>query len=93
MSEEKLNIFFVDPDYRNKISFQELLVIGKFICGEDTPVPLGSVCLNIVNALNNPDKLVVYLRSTFDIDGRKAGSKITSWLDSQLHTIEEKRTE
>lgn len=69
------------------------MIVGKFYRNQDTPTPLGAICLNVVNAVNDCSKLVVYLRSAFDIDGRKAGSKITSWLDAYLHTIEEKRTE
>lgn len=51
------------------------------------------MCLNIQSALSDRKKLVVYLRCQLDVDEKRAGSKSTSWLDPELHTIEEKRTE
>lgn len=38
-------------------------------------------------------KFLVHLSTQFDVDGKNAGSRITSWVDKDLHTLEEKRTE
>ncbi|KAL3270999.1 hypothetical protein HHI36_021500 [Cryptolaemus montrouzieri] len=38
-------------------------------------------------------KFLVHFSSQFNVDGRNAGSRITSWVDRNLHTIEERRTE
>ncbi|KAJ8939320.1 hypothetical protein NQ314_011178 [Rhamnusium bicolor] len=41
----------------------------------------------------NVKKYVIHLSSQFDANGYNAGSRITSWVDRYLHTLEEKRTE
>ncbi|KAK9887594.1 hypothetical protein WA026_023477 [Henosepilachna vigintioctopunctata] len=38
-------------------------------------------------------KFLVHLSCQFDVDGNNAGSRITAWVDRNLHTLEEKRTE
>ncbi|KAF2904558.1 hypothetical protein ILUMI_01605 [Ignelater luminosus] len=38
-------------------------------------------------------KFLVHLSSQFDVDGHNGGSRITAWVDRNLHTLEEKRTE
>lgn len=38
-------------------------------------------------------KFLVHLSSQFDYYGKNAGSRITTWLDKNFHTLEEKRTE
>lgn len=41
----------------------------------------------------NCKKFVVHLSSEFEITGQNAGSSLTSWVDRNFHTIEEKRSE
>lgn len=41
----------------------------------------------------NCKKFVVHLSSQFEVDGRNAGSSLTSWIDRNFHTLEERRTE
>ncbi|KAF5291752.1 hypothetical protein FQA39_LY14240 [Lamprigera yunnana] len=38
-------------------------------------------------------KFLVHVSSKFDVNGYQAGSLITSWVDRNLHTLEEKRSE
>ncbi|KAK4877793.1 hypothetical protein RN001_010299 [Aquatica leii] len=38
-------------------------------------------------------KFLVHLSSEFDVEGNQAGSTITAWVDRNLHTLEEKRSE
>ncbi|XP_050315517.1 ciliogenesis-associated TTC17-interacting protein-like [Anthonomus grandis grandis] len=40
-----------------------------------------------------PKKFVVHLASEFNVEGKNAGSRIVSWVDTYLHTLEERRTE
>ncbi|XP_030754786.1 ciliogenesis-associated TTC17-interacting protein-like [Sitophilus oryzae] len=38
-------------------------------------------------------KFVIHMSSQFDVDGCNAGSRLVTWVDQQLHTLEERRTE
>ncbi|XP_044763028.1 ciliogenesis-associated TTC17-interacting protein [Coccinella septempunctata] len=38
-------------------------------------------------------KFLVHMSTQFNVDGKNAGSRLTSWVDRNLHTLEEKRTE
>lgn len=38
-------------------------------------------------------KFLVHVSSQLDVDGKNGGSKISSWVDRNLHTLEEKRKE
>ncbi|KAH1018382.1 ciliogenesis-associated TTC17-interacting protein isoform X1 [Dendroctonus ponderosae] len=40
-----------------------------------------------------PHKFVVHLSTEFNVDGQNAGSRVISWVDKDLHTLEERRTE
>ncbi|KAF5292643.1 hypothetical protein FQR65_LT11195 [Abscondita terminalis] len=50
------------------------------------------VCLKPRYERNNC-KFLVHLSSQFVVDGKQAGSRITTWVDRNFHTLEEKRLE
>lgn len=41
----------------------------------------------------NCKKFVVHLSCQFEVDGVNAGSSLTSWVDRNFHTLEERRHE
>ncbi|XP_060533875.1 uncharacterized protein LOC132706524 isoform X2 [Cylas formicarius] len=65
---------------------------------EDVEYNIAPSIKNEVNPQREADdhasyKLVVHLSSEFEIEGKNAGSRIVSWVDRNLHTLEERRTE
>lgn len=98
---EPLERKFIEPSYVDRLNIpseddfwaeRNSLALEKIGSGEsEETVKYLEEAAERVKRKNT--KFLVHLSSQFDCDGKNAGSRMTSWVDRNFHTLEEKRKE